>query len=422
MGFPGFGGGGGGQDAAVPVEVTVAARRDISSFIETNGTLEAENEVDIVARTSGVVVELKAEEAMLLEKDARLARLDQEPARAALEVSRVELTEAELAFARAEELSGKNLISREDHEQAKARLDAARARHQSDRIQLGYTDIRAPFAGLVVERYVKLAEHVGNGQPLFRISDFDPLLVRIQVPERELARLHVGQSAYLTVEAYPGQRFGAGVVRVSPVVDAASGTIRVTLKAETLGKLRPGMFASVYLRTDTRTGSVVIPKAALALESIGDTVYVAAGDVAERREVTLGYREGDLVEVRSGVEEGERVVSVGQDGLADGTPLQVLTTHGGDGSAPRVAARRRPDGDAGVGGERPQRPERAERAERAGRRGGGRRDFSKMTPDQLEFIKQRMRQRGMTEQQIEERMKQMRERMAEGGGAGAPGR
>jgi RND family efflux transporter MFP subunit len=123
----------------------------------------------------------------------------------------------------------------------------------------------------------------------------------IQVPERELSKLRQGQRAYLTVEPWPGERFEARVLRISPVVDSATGTIKVTLETRPQGKLRPGMFSRVFVETDTRGSALVIPKAALSLESIGDTVYVVDGDVASRREIDLGFAEGDFVEARSGV-------------------------------------------------------------------------------------------------------------------------
>jgi membrane fusion protein (multidrug efflux system) len=169
-----------------------------------------------------------------------------------------------------------------------------------------------------------MAEQVSANAPLYRISDFDPLLAPVQVPERELPRLHLEQLAYLTVDPYPGQRFEASVLRVSPVVDAATGTIKVTLQVDPRDLLRPGMFARVFIEIETRDDALVIPKAALSLESIGDTVFVAIDGVAARREVVLGFEEGDFIEVASGVEEGDAVVVVGQDGLSDGTPIRIL--------------------------------------------------------------------------------------------------
>ncbi len=368
--------------AAVPVEVAVVERRMISSYIETHGTLEAEREVDLVARISGPIVELAVEEGAEVRRGDLLARLDDRELKARAEVSRAALAEAEQAWERSKSLLESALISPQAWEQAVTRYDTARAQYESDVIQLGYTELRAPFEALVVVRYVHFAESVAVNSPLFRISDFEPLLCPIQVPEKDLAKLRVGQTAYLTFEAWPQRRFQARVGRIRPVVDAATGTVRVTLVVTTEGVLRPGMFAGVFVETERRDGALVIPRAALSLESIGDTVYVAVDGSASRREVTLGFREGDFVEVRGGVAEGEPVVVVGQDGLADGTPVQVLA--GGP-------------GDPGAGGT-PAPPD------------GGRFDPSRMTPERLEMIKERLRQRGLSEKEIEERLRQRRER------------
>lgn len=325
-GPPGVGGPGGGRPAAaVPVEVAKVERRSISSYIETNGTLEAENEVDLVARVTAPVVDLKVEEGMQVEKGQILARLDDSELRARSEISRATLDEARQVFGRAESLQENQLISPEEYDQVVTRLETARAQAESDQIQLGYTEIKAPFAGLIVIRYIHFAEQVNTGMPLFRISDFNPLLCPIQVPERDIPKVRIGQQAYLTLEAWPDERFPATVLRVRPVVDAATGTVRVTLEVETKDRLRPGMFARVFVQTETRTDAMVVPRSALSLESIGDTVYVAEGETASRRDVELGFKEGDSVEVLSGVSEGERIVVVGQDGLSDGTPIQILS-------------------------------------------------------------------------------------------------
>ena len=412
--------GGGGEQTAVPVEVTAAERRTISAYIETNGTLEAENEVDIVSRVSGPIVQLEAEETMKVSKGQLLARIDASEIESQLEISQVTLDETRLAFERAERLRAEELLSLEAFEDAKAAFESARAQFRGNEIQLGYTSIEAPFNGLIIERYIKSAQHVTVGEPLFRISDFDPLLCPIQVPERNIPNLRKGQSAHLRVEAWPDERFEARVLRISPVVEAATGTVRVTLEVSARGRLRPGMFASVFLETETRDDAIVIPKAALALESIGDTVYVAGDGVAMRREVELGFREGDWVEILSGVSEGERVVTVGQDGLAEGTPIQVLEP----GVAPAgmmVSADQ--GGPPGAGGS-PAAPPITPQAGRGGRPGGGlgggrRPDVSSMTPEQLEAMKERMRSFGMTDEQIEERLKRMRETQQSESGDGS---
>jgi membrane fusion protein (multidrug efflux system) len=391
-GSGGFGGAP-ANSTAVPVEVAAVARRSISFYIQSNGTLEAENEVDVVARTSGPIEELRTEEGRVVSKGRLLARIEDDEIRAQVEIGRVSLEEARLNFERAERLYGIQLVSPEEYEQAKSRFETARAQYQGNQLQLAYTEIRAPFSGRIVERYIDAAQQVSAGTPLFRLSDFDPLLCPVQVPERELPRLRLDQTAYLTVEAWPEERFDAKVLRISPVVDAGTGTIKVTLDVGARDKLRPGMFARVFLKTDTHDGAIVIPKSALSLESLGDTVFVHRDGSAERRDVEIGFEEGDSVEVLSGVSPGEQVVVVGQDGLSDGTPIQVLGSAGHSGGV-QIATGDRSSAAPGRG-----RPD-----------GGGIPDPNQMTPQDLERMKERMRSRGLTEADIEDRLERLRQR------------
>jgi membrane fusion protein (multidrug efflux system) len=323
-----------------------------------------------------------------VESGQLLARLDATEFLARLEISRVALEESRLAFERADELRRGQLISTEEFERARSSHDSARAQLQADEILLSYTEIRAPFDGRIVRRYVDFAENVSVNAPLFRISDFTPLLCPIQLPERDLRRLRSGQQAYLTVESWGDERFRASVLRISPVVDAASGTVKVTLDVDARDRLRPGMFARVFVEVDHRSQALVIPKAALSLGSIGDTVYVATDGIASRREVELGFREGDFVEVVSGVSASDLVVVVGQDGLSDGTPVKVLRRDDASLGEPVASG----DDDA------PRRPG-------AGEGRGQRPDFSKMSAEQLDRAREFMRARGMTDEQIEKRIR-----------------
>lgn len=400
-GGDGSGGGAPGGGNAIPVEVASAERKSISSYIQSNGTLEAENEVDIVARTTGPIVELRTEEGRHVGKGELLARIEDDEVRSQLEISRANLEEARSNYERAERLNSNQLISSEEYDRARTQFETERAQYEGNKLLVDYTEIRAPFAGQIVVRYVDRAEQVTPGTRLFRISDFDPLLCPVQVPERELRKLAVDQSAYLKVEAWPDERFSAKVLRLSPVVDAATGTIKVTLDVDGAGQLRPGMFARVFLETDTHDNAIVIPKAALSLESLGDTVFTLAGETAERRDIELGFEEGDSVEVLRGVEPGEQVIVVGQDGLSDGTPVQVLGGgHNNMRGAHAETEEPRP---------RPDRP--------------GRPDPADMSPEQLERAREAMRARGLTDEEIEERLGRRRrqgsgsEESAEGSGS-----
>ena len=369
-GPPGGFGGGQRAESAVPIEVVEILPGAISAFIETNGTLEAEREVDIVARTGGPLVALQTEEGMQVKAGDLLAQIDEAETRAQVEIAKVALQDAELIHNRAKASLENAVVSQEVYDAARSALEAARAQLAGNEIQLGYTQITAPFDGLIIQRAVKFGETVTAGQQLFRISDFDPLLCTIGVPERDLTRLSIGQPAILEVEAFPGEQFQGRVLRISPVVDATTGTIRVTLAVDRQGRLSPGMFAGVRLVTDVRENALIMPKRALSLESLADSVFVVEEGVAYRRNVTLGYEEDDRVEVTSGLSANDRVIVVGQDGLTDATPVQILVGPGAEEPPVRTAA------------------------------GGG----SGMTEERRTQMRERMRARGMTDEQIDERL------------------
>jgi hypothetical protein len=163
-------------------------------------------------------------------------------------------------------------------------------------------------------------------------------------------------------------------------VDATTGTFTVTLEVDGREMLRPGMFASVFLKTETRDNATVIPRNALVLDSLGDTVYIKVNGQAERREVVLGLRDEDSVEVTEGVAEGDLLVVVGQDGLADGTPIEVMDDAP---AATRQASTGEPAGPP---------------------------------PEALEGMRQRMKERGLSDQEIEERIRQIQSGEASGRG------
>ncbi|MCU0233584.1 MAG: efflux RND transporter periplasmic adaptor subunit [Thermoanaerobaculales bacterium] len=370
------GGAAGDRSTAVPVRVEAIGRRTISQYLQTNGSLEAENEVDLVARTSGPVVELFAEEGRLVRAGQLLARIDEREPKNQAAIARVARDEAQLAFDRAKTSWDEGLVSREAYDGALSRLASTSAQLESAEIQLAYTEIRAPFDALVVTRNIRQAQFVTPGTTLFRVSDFTPLLCRVEIPEKDLPRVRVGQPAHLVVEAFPGERFPASVARLRPTVDPATGTFTATLEVEGQGRLRPGMFASVYLETETRRDAVVIPRDALVLDSLGDTVYVAADGLAARREVRLGLRDSDSVEVVEGLAEGDLLIVLGQEGLADGTPVKVLEEAP---SAAAAAAAGAPPAGAGP------------------------------PPDALEAMRQRMKERGLSDQEIEQRLAERRQ-------------
>jgi membrane fusion protein (multidrug efflux system) len=309
---------------AVPVEVSRVAKRPIAASYTGTAPLEAPAEAQVVAKTSGVMVQLMAEEGDTVTKGQALARID--PERARLEAARALATVRKLEnnFRRSKELVERRLVSADAHENIRFELESARASYELAQLELSYTTITAPISGVIAQRMYKPGNLIALNSPVFRIVDTSRLEAVLNVPERELATLKAGQPIRMTVDALPNQAFEGRIDRVSPVVDSGSGTFRVVGAFDGGGVLRPGMFGRIQIVYDQRDDALTIPRTAL-LEDEGEAaVYTVREKKAVRVPVTLGYVNGELAEVRAGLKEGEPVITAGKVAVRDGTEVEVL--------------------------------------------------------------------------------------------------
>lgn len=311
---------------AVPVEVARVTRRPISASYTGTTNLEAPAEAQVVAKTSGVVLQILAEEGDLVRAGQVLARIDPEKPRLEMERARASVRKLENNFRRAKELLASRLVSAESVEQIRYDLESARASYELARLELSYTDIVAPFDGVVAQRMIKVGNLVPLNAPAFRVVDNSRLEAVLNVPEREMATLVPGLPLRMKVDAIPGKVFEGVVDRVSPVVDAGSGTFRVVAAFAGGGQLRPGMFGRIDVVYDERQDALTMPRVAL-LENEGEpAVFVVREEKAVRVPVQLGYMNGEFAEVRAGLSEGDAVVTAGKVAIRDGSAVEVINT------------------------------------------------------------------------------------------------
>jgi len=258
-----------------------------------------------------------------VKKGAVLAQLDDTEARLAVERAEVALKSAERESERGRQLSGQGFMSGKDIDDLELKRRNAKVTLDEARYNLSQTRLTAPFSGQVTARMINLGETVTSGRECFRLEDFDPLLARLYFPEREVARLKVGQAARLTLDALPGREFEARVALVNPVVDRANGTVKVTLEVRDPSRvLRPGNFAKVQLRTGSFNDAVVLPRRAMLSEDGESYVFVARGDTVIKRTITVGAISGDTAQIIAGLAAGDSVVTVGQGGLKQGARIK----------------------------------------------------------------------------------------------------
>ena len=327
----------------IPVETAVVASGSVRAVYSGTAALEAEGQATVVAKVGGVVTHIQVEEGTRVRAGQVLARIDDSRLRLELDRARANLAKTEQEYNRNLQLHEKGLVSADAYERVKFDLDALRAQYELAKLDYEYTQIRAPIDGVVSERSIKVGNMVTINQPTFVVTDFDPLLANLYVPERELNKLRAQQHATVSADALPDQAFGAVIDRISPVVDAKTGTFKVTVAvADPSRRLKPGMFGRVDVVYDIRKNTLLIPRGAVLQEDAESSVFVVKDGVAQRRTVSTGYANDGNIEVVSGLKVGEVVVTVGQTSLKDGAKVNRIGAKPADA---KVAA-----GDAGKKG------------------------------------------------------------------------
>lgn len=309
---------------AVPVEVARVSRRAIAASYTGTAPLEARAESQVVAKTSGVALDVMVKEGQQVKAGQTLVRLDS--ARAVLQAaqSAAQMRKLESNYARSRKLAEQQLISANDIDQIKFDLENARATNRLANLELSYANVKAPISGVVAQVSIKPGNFVQINSPIVRLVDISKLEATLNVPERELETLKSGLPVVLRVDAMPGKTYTGVVDRVAPVVDSGSGTFRVICAFDSGGILQPGMFARIQIDYDQRANALVLPRTALLDDETQPAVYTIANGKAVRTPVKLGYVDGEWVELRGGLKLGEQVVTAGKVALREGSAVQVI--------------------------------------------------------------------------------------------------
>jgi membrane fusion protein (multidrug efflux system) len=331
------------KEEAVPVEVAALARGPIESVLRLSSNLEAEREVQVFAEAPRRVVRLLVEEGHPVRKGELLLQLQDEEQKGAVAKAEIALEESRRNFERTKELYEQKLVTEELFTQAGYTVRRNELALADARRELGYTQVRAPIAGVITERRVNLGDHVTVNQPLFRIVDFDSIVARIYVPEKDMVQLAKGQPARLRADSLGGARFKGAIDRISPVVDPGTGTVKVTVATPRQEGLRPGMYVEVELVTAVHDDALLVPKRALVYDNDQAFVFrLKEKRRVERLRVTPLLEDADNVEPGGGLSAGDQLVVAGQSGLKDGGLVRLPgdpEEKKGDGDEKRADAR-----------------------------------------------------------------------------------
>ena len=316
----GFGGGGGPM--GLPVEVAVARLDTVRDEIAATGQIEAVQSIDLRPEVDGRIVEFLVREGQEVEQGTPLFKVDDAQLKAQVDQLEAQRDLAQQALARTKELAKQNASSAADLERAEATARSAQAEYDLQRIRLERTTVRAPFTGVVGQRYVSVGDYVTSSTRLASLHTVNPQRAAFQVPERFARLLRPGQEVTFRVAAIPGHDFSGTVDFVDPVVQLPGRTILVKARVPNSERLlQPGMFIEAHLVTAVRPKAIVIPEDAVVPVQGSTLVWVVKDGKVAQQPVGLGVRTPGFVEVTSGLEVGTQVVVGGLELLAPGAPV-----------------------------------------------------------------------------------------------------
>jgi membrane fusion protein (multidrug efflux system) len=316
---------------AIPVETATASRSDVYAMYSGTAPIEAFADALVIAKVGGEVREILVEEGDDVVSGQVLARLDGDRLRLEARQAEAKLQKLRRDYERNVDLSERGLISTGDFEKIKYEMDSLEAAYNLARLELSYTEIRAPITGVISERFIKIGNVLDIAPPaqVFQITSLEPLISYLHIPEREYRKISSGQAAVIEVDALNGTEFAAAVARISPVVDPDTGTFKITIEvSDSTRRLKPGMFGRINIVYDIHQNALQVPRSAIVDEAGETSVFVIEDEIAHRRLVETGYSEDGFVEIISGLSEEEHFVTVGQAGLKEGSKVSVINMNG----------------------------------------------------------------------------------------------
>ncbi|MEN6374623.1 MAG: efflux RND transporter periplasmic adaptor subunit [Smithella sp.] len=326
------------RERIVNVKIALAEKKQIRPYLETTGTLKAEEEVTVSSEVDGIVRKITVEEGSRIQPGTLLAvvndidySLESKRSEAALRQSEASLVNARAEFSRKRSLYEEELITKQQFDDvstklalAQAEVERAKATLGASREKLARTKIYSPLAGAVKEKKISVGDYVRNGTPLFQLIKIDSLKLNFTISEKDVAALKIGQEVAFNVDAFAGRQFRGRLSLLYPNVEEKTRTLQAeAIVSNTDHMLKPGYFARTQIFTQAARDAVVIPLTALLYDGPKVSVFVVNSNKAHERIIKIGNKYGESVEVVEGLQEQEQVVVVGQNNLSEGVKVNV---------------------------------------------------------------------------------------------------
>ena len=325
-------------EIAVNVRIATAEKKKIQPYLETTGTLKADEEVAVSSEVDGIVRQIRVDEGSPVNKGTLLVEineidyiLDWKRSEAALKQAEANLANAKAEYKRKNTLYQEELITRQQFDDittkialAEAEMDRAKATLSISKEKLTRTKVYSPLNGAVKEKRVSVGDYVRNGTPLLQLITINPLKLNFTISEKDAASIKIGQEVAFSVDSYADKQFKGRVSLLYPNVEEKTRTLQAeALVPNADHLLKPGYFARTLIYTAAPREVVLAPITALLYDNAVIRIFVVDGDKARERVIKIGGKYGEFVEVLEGLKEMEQIVVIGQNNLSEGVKVNV---------------------------------------------------------------------------------------------------
>jgi RND family efflux transporter MFP subunit len=312
-----------GAVAKVAVSAIQPQRKAAKGELLLNGTLHARDEVDVVAETQGKILKLYVDTGSRVARGDVLAQIDDELKQSSYKIAQVSYDKSKSDYGKCQELFAQKVISDSDLQASKLAFASAEAQLLQARKDLENAKVRSPQAGVVTQRFVSVGSMIAGGARVAHVVDSDDLKLAVQVGEQDILKIRVGQPVAIESDQYPGSPFSGAVSALSPKGDAAmSFPVEIALRADPKRPLYDGMSAKARIAVAART-ILAIPRTCVVGSFQSPQVYVVVDGVARLRSIAAGSEYGTDIEVLSGLDDKDIVVSSGTNNLSDGSAVEI---------------------------------------------------------------------------------------------------
>ena len=320
----------------VTVSTVKAGEQDWQPSLDAVGSLRAANGADLATEVAGLVTEVHLKSGQDVKKGQLLVQLRDGDEVAQLQQLQANARLAKLTLDRARRQLAAQAISQADFDTAQANYQARQAAVTQQQVVIAKKQLRAPFDGRAGIITISPGDYLAAGTQVVTVQQLDPLFVDFNVPQGQLARLKVGQTVRLRLDAWPGRTFSGRLSAINPKVDASTRNVRVEATVPNHDKtLTPGMFAKLTVDVGQPGRQLTLPQAAIVYNPYGDTVYVVhpgkgkddtgkpSPPTVKQAFVTIGDTRGDQVAILKGIAPGTEVVTSGQMKLKNDATITV---------------------------------------------------------------------------------------------------